>query len=88
MEMLLEQDSLISSLLQTSHITHPPALPPIQSETLPLPQNWQDTSFDSAWGQQAQAIPQPASNLPVVVLGYPNFPSHQWTPQHFRQFHF
>ncbi len=53
MEMLLEQDSPISSFLQTSHITHLLALPPIQSETLPLPQTWQDTSFDSAWEHQA-----------------------------------
>ncbi len=73
MEMLLEQDSPLSSLLQPTHITHPPALPPIQHETLPLPQSWQDTSFNSAWEQQARAVPQPVSNLPAVILGVSQF---------------
>ncbi len=73
MEMLPEQDSPISSFLQTSHITRPPALPPIQSRTTPLPQTWPDTSYDSAWEQQAQQAPQQPSNLPAVVLGIPQF---------------
>ncbi len=54
MEVLLEQSSLLFSSLQMDpRTTHPPALPPIQHEVPPLPQTWQDTSFDLAWGQQA-----------------------------------
>ncbi len=83
MEVLPEQDSPISSFLQTSHITHPPALPPIQSQTIPLPQTWPDTSYDSAWGRQAQQAPQPPSNLPAVVLGIPQFSQSPMIPTTF-----
>ncbi len=66
--MLPEQDSPMTSFPQMSCITHPPALPPIQSQTIPLPQTWPDTSFDLAWGQQAPAgspaTKQPASSRP------------------------
>ncbi len=68
-----EQDSPISSFLQTSHITHPPAVPPIQGRTTLLPQTWPDTSYNSAWEQQAQQAPQQPSNLPAVVLGISQF---------------
>ncbi len=71
MEMLPEQDSPISSFLQMPHSTHPPAIPPIRSQTTPLPQTWPDTSLDSAWGQQVQQAPQLPSNLPAAVLGIP-----------------
>ncbi len=73
MEVLLEQDSLYPAF--SRQLTSPihRRYPPIQSETLPLLQNWPGTLFDSAWEQQARAIPQQTSNLPAVVLGMTQF---------------
>ncbi|KAK0235512.1 hypothetical protein EDD85DRAFT_955063 [Armillaria nabsnona] len=73
MEILPEQDSPLSSYLQSHPTTQVLEIPPIQYDPfLPqLPRTWQGTSSDSAWGKEAYEVPPSPSNLPAVVLGLP-----------------
>ncbi len=82
MEILLEQDSPLSSFLWTAPpITNLPVIPLIQNKPSLQQQIWPGTLSDSDWGTRAlEALPHP-SDLVSIVLGVKGYQMSPPGPQ-------
>ncbi len=82
MEILPEQDSPLSSFLQTAPpIMSPLAIPPIQHEPPLRQQIWPGTSSDSDWGTRALEALLHLSDLASIVLGVKGYQTSPPGPQ-------